>query len=86
MELYHFAEQNLVSRRRQRLKINKLTLFMYLRTPKTVSRVDRWIDYSLKSDVEELNLDFFMSGGRRYILPQSVPTCKINNCVDVKWV
>lgn len=76
VELYHFAEQNLVSRRRQRLKINKLTLFMYLRTPKTVSRVDRWIDYSLKSNVEELNLDFFMSGGRRYILPQSVLLAK----------
>ena len=49
-------EQNLLSRRRQGLSINKFKLVMILTTPKSM---DRWIEYVLKSDVEELDLDFF---------------------------
>jgi hypothetical protein len=59
-ELYHYVEQNLLSRRRQGLSINKfklVKLVMILTTPKSM---DRWIEYVLKSDVEELDLDFFI--------------------------
>ena len=73
VELYHFVEQNLLSHRRQGLSIKKFTLAVYLCTPKSVSRVDRWIEYVVKSDVEEV-----------LSLASEYSTCKINNCVEVK--
>lgn len=79
MELYHFVEQNLLSRRRQGLSIKKFTLAVYLSTPKSVSRVDRWIEYVVNSDVEELNLDFqrFKWKWKRYYpLPQNILLAK----------
>ena len=79
VELYHFVEQNLLSRRRQGLSIKKFTLAVCLSTPKSVSRVNRWIEYVVKSDVEELNLDFqtFKWKWKRYYpLPQNILLAK----------
>nr|POE72588.1 f-box/lrr-repeat protein [Quercus suber] len=79
VELYHFVEQNLLSRRRQGLSIKKFTLAVYLSTPKSVSRVDRWIEYVVNSDFEELNLDFqrFKWKWKRYYpLPQNILLAK----------
>ncbi|XP_050280144.1 putative F-box/LRR-repeat protein At4g00320 [Quercus robur] len=79
VELYHFVEQNLLSRRRQGLSIKKFTLAVCLSTPKSVSRVNRWIEYVVKSDVEELNLDFqtFKWKWKSYYpLPQNILLAK----------
>ncbi|KAK7858232.1 putative f-box/lrr-repeat protein [Quercus suber] len=76
VELYHCVEQNLLSHCRQGLKINKFTLFMKLTTRKSVSRLDRWIDYAVKGGIEELNLEFYRSLCKRYILPQRVLLAK----------
>jgi hypothetical protein len=73
------VDQILLNRRRMGLSINKFTLFMPLTRPKSVSHVvDPWIDYVVKSDVEELNLDFYDDEWKRYLypLPQSVLLAK----------
>jgi hypothetical protein len=67
-KLYNRVNQILLSHRSQGLKINKFTLVMKLSKPKLVSRADRWIDYVVKSDVEELNLDFYQSDWKSYPL------------------
>jgi hypothetical protein len=75
-KLYNRVNQILLSHRSQGLKINKFTLVMKLSKPKLLSRADRWIDYVVKSDVEELNLDFYQSDWKSYPLPQSVVLAK----------
>lgn len=56
--LYSFVEQNLKSRRMQRLLVKNFTLSDRLGRQKSASRVDRWLIFALESNVEELNLDF----------------------------
>ena len=73
-------EQNLLSRRRQGLSINKFKLVMILTTPKSM---DRWIEYVLKSDVEELDLDFFDIRWKNYPL---LPGVLFAKSISVIWV
>lgn len=71
-DLYSFVEQNLESRRTQRLLVKNFTLSDRLGRQKSASCVDRWLSFALESNVEELNLDFERFASIRYCLPQSV--------------
>ena len=71
-DLYSFVEQNLESRRTQRLLVKNFTLSDRLGRQKSASGVDRWLSFALESNVEELNLDFERFASVCYCLPQSV--------------
>jgi hypothetical protein len=58
-DFYNFAEKTLRSHSKKRLQVKKLTLIDCLDKQKSVSRVDRWINFLVESNiVEELSLDF----------------------------
>jgi hypothetical protein len=60
---FNFLEKTLRS-----LSVKKFTLTDGMDIPKSVSRLDRWMSFAVKSDVEELNLTFVRGWDRRYQL------------------
>ena len=68
------------------LSVKKFTLTDGMDIPKSVSRLDRWMSFAVKSDVEELNLTFVRGWDRRYQLPQSVFLAKSLTVFDSKLV
>ncbi|XP_050231826.1 putative F-box protein At1g58310 [Mercurialis annua] len=82
-QLYDFADQVLLTRRRQMINLKKFTVRMpwFYLTPHTVSAIDRWIGYALESRVKELK---FGAGAShkdenfKYSVPLSV--------FDSKWM
>ena len=58
-DFYNFVEKTLRSLSKKRLQVKKLTLIDCLDKQKSVSCVDRWINFLVESNiVEELSLDF----------------------------
>ena len=77
---FNFLEKTLRS-----LSVKKFTLTDGMDIPKSVSRLDRWMSFAVKSDVEELNLTFVRGWDRRYQLPQSVFLAKSLTVLTLNW-
>jgi len=55
-EFNYFVESTLVSRCRQKLRINKFNLKIWVMDEPDYVVVNRWIGYAIESNVKELNL------------------------------
>ncbi|GMY20410.1 putative F-box protein At1g49610 [Fagus crenata] len=77
---------NFVNKTLRSLSVKKFTLTDCLDKQQSVSRVDHWIGFVVKSNVEELDL-FYLQGQcrRRYHLPKSVFLAKSLTVLSLDW-
>ncbi|XP_059455461.1 F-box/LRR-repeat protein At3g58930-like [Corylus avellana] len=78
----YFVERTLVSRCRQKLRLNKFNLKILVRLEPDYVLANRWIGYAIECNVKELNLDlksYFYDSEEEpddYQVPESVLTAK----------